>query len=91
MSMIVLEYLFPLFFLIVYPFFPESPYWLLKNGKFDEARKSLNRIHGSHDQAFIDFEMKRLTGEVRESQELAEQTKLKGPPYLQIFQHQNLV
>jgi Sugar (and other) transporter len=91
MSMIVLEYLFPLFFVIMYPFFPESPYWLIKNGKFDEARKSLNRIHGSRDQAFIDFEMKRLTEEVRESQELAEQTKLKGPPYLQIFQGENLV
>jgi hypothetical protein len=89
--MIILEYFFPLFFLIVYPFFPESPYWLIKNGKFDDARKSLNTIHGSGDQAFIDFEMKRLTGEVRESQELAEQTKLKGPPYLQIFQRPNLV
>lgn len=91
MSLIIMEYFFPLFFLIIYPFFPESPYWLIKNGKFDEARKSLNTIHGSKDQDLIESEMKRIEEDVRFSQELANEVKLKGPAYLQLFQGDNLV
>jgi len=91
MSLIVMEYFFPLFFLIIYPFFPESPYWLIRNGKLDEARQSLNKIHGSKDQEFINSEMRRIEEDVRFSEELAGQVKLKGPAYLQLFQGNNLV
>jgi hypothetical protein len=86
-----MQYFFPLFFLIVYPFFPESPYYLIKKGKYDEARKSLNRIHGSGEQEYINLQMTRIEKSVQFSEELAKTTAANGPAFLQLFRGTNLV
>jgi hypothetical protein len=91
MTLIVIQYFFPIFLLLVYPFFPESPYWLIKKGKHEEARKSLNKIHNSKKQELVDFEMERLEKNVRLSEELARMTAAKGPAFFQLFQGTNLV
>jgi Sugar (and other) transporter len=91
-TMFVVQYIFPFVLFCGYPFFPESPYYLLKKGKIDQARKSLNRIHGSGDQDFINIELERIQNNVRTSEEL-ELTRMaaKGVPYLQLFRGINLV
>ena len=91
MSLIVMQYFFPVFFLVVYPFFPESPYYLIKNGKYDEARKSLNRIHGSSQQEYINLQMTRIEKSVQFSEELAKLTAANGPAFFQLFRGTNLV
>lgn len=53
---------------MVWPFFPESPYWLVREKRYDDARRSLKRMYGladdgSHD-AFYDIEIKRLQEDV---------------------------
>ena len=89
--LVVLEYIFPFILFIVWPFFPESPYWLIKNGRDEQARKSLIRIHGSKDPEFIDIEIARLKNNVKLSDELAASQQNNGVPYLQLFQLHNLV
>jgi hypothetical protein len=86
-----MEYFFTLLVLVVYPFFPESPYYLIKKGKHEEARKSLNRIHGAHDAGFITIEMNRIEKNVHFSDELAKLAAANGPPYLQLFKGTNRV
>ncbi|KAF2094705.1 general substrate transporter [Rhizodiscina lignyota] len=76
--------------LVIYPFFPESPYYLIKIGKDDAARKALIHVHGGHDQSLIDAEMKRLAAQVEFSEELQRAAMAKGPPLLQVFQGTNL-
>lgn len=91
MTLIVLQYIFPIFLLIVYPFFPESPYWLIKKGRLEDARKSLNKIHGSDQQEYINIQMAQLEKNVQFSEELARMTAAKGPAFFQLFQGTNLV
>lgn len=91
MSLIVMQYFFPLLLLCVYPFFPESPYYLIKKGKPEEARKSLNRIHGSGEQEYINLQMVRIEKNVRFSEELAQMTAVDGPAFFQLFRGINLV
>jgi SP family general alpha glucoside:H+ symporter-like MFS transporter len=38
------QWLWPVIILIGIPFAPESPWWLIRQGKLDEAEKALNRL-----------------------------------------------
>lgn len=87
----MLEYVFIFILFVVWPFFPESPYWLVKAGNDQKARNSLIRIHGSKDQEFIDVEMTRLKNNVKLSDELEASHHHTGVPYLQLFLPPNLV
>ena len=86
-----MEYFFAVLLFVVYPFLPESPYFLIKKGKHDEARKSLNKIHGSKDHNFISVELDRIEKNVKFSDELAKIAAANGPPYYQLFRGTNLV
>jgi hypothetical protein len=86
-----MEYFFAVLIFAVYPFLPESPYYLLRKGNPDQAQKSLNRIHGSQDQNFISIELERIAKNVKFSDELAKAAATNGLPYLQLFRGTNLV
>ena len=86
-----MEYFFAVLIFVVYPFLPESPYYLLRKGNSDQARKSLNKIHGSQDQIFISIELERIDKNVKFSDELARTAAANGPPYIQLFRGTNLV
>ena len=76
--------------LAVYPWYPESPYYLIKRGDYDLARISLARIHGSDDQALIDAEMRRMGKDVAFSQAIRVDAEQSGPLLRQCFQGTNL-
>ncbi|KAH8601835.1 general substrate transporter [Bisporella sp. PMI_857] len=42
-----IQWLWPLIILIAVPFAPESPWWLVRKGRFDEAEKALRRLASS--------------------------------------------
>ncbi|KAL6232695.1 hypothetical protein BDW75DRAFT_242717 [Aspergillus navahoensis] len=44
-------------------FFPESPYWLVRQGKSTQARKSLQRIYGMKEDALYTVEVRRMESE----------------------------
>lgn len=88
--LIVLQFMWVGIMLLGYPIFPESPYWLLKHGRPEKARKSLQWVHGRSDQSLIDAEMKRIQVAVNFSEELKRTTAAKGPEFLQLFQGSNL-
>jgi MFS family permease len=90
MSLIVLQFAFVLVLAVGWPFYPESPYWLLKTGKSDKARKALGRMHGSSRTTLIEAEMVRIAEEVRVSEEMKALARQGGPPILQCFQGTNL-
>lgn len=54
----------PVMLVLVWPFFPESPYWLIREDKHAAARKSLERMYGFEDPIFYEIEMKRLQEDV---------------------------
>lgn len=56
---------------IVWTFFPESPYWLIREEKYEAARKSLERMYEFDDPNFYEIEMKRLQEDVRFCEERA--------------------
>jgi len=58
-------YIFPGILIIVWPFFPESPYWLVRQGRSAQARASLRRVYGIKDEAFYDIELDRIQEEHR--------------------------
>lgn len=91
MSLIVIQYMFPAIFLIVYPFFPESPYFFIKKGKPDAARKSLNRIYGSGQKEYVDIQMARIQKAVQLNEELIQMTAAEGFAPFQPFYRKNLV
>jgi Sugar (and other) transporter len=90
-TLIVVQYLLPAILLAGVFWFPESAYYLIKNGKFEEARQALNRTHGSGDQDFINVEMKRITENVRFSEQLKKEAALGGPLIYQCFRGKNAV
>ncbi|KAL5313975.1 hypothetical protein ACEPPN_018399 [Leptodophora sp. 'Broadleaf-Isolate-01'] len=54
----------------VWPFFPESPYWLVRQGRETEARKSLQRIYGFKELEFYDMELHRMQAEIAFTRDL---------------------
>lgn len=52
-----------MFLTIVYPWFPESPSWLIRQSRNIDARKSLQRMYGLDDATFYETEMSRLRSE----------------------------
>ena len=63
----------------------------MKKGKTDKARKALERTYGTGDQSFIDIELKRITENVRFSEEVHREAAVKGPLLYQCFRGTNLV
>lgn len=55
---------------IVWPFFPESPYWLVREGRPEQARRSLRRMYGFDNDDFYDIELRRLEEEVAISNQI---------------------
>ena len=76
---------------MLYPFFPESPYYLLQKGDTKRARESLVRMHGSEDQVLIDAEVTRIQSNVIASEEAKRAAQNNGPLVLQCLQGSNLV
>ena len=76
---------------MLYPFFPESPYYLLQKGDIKRARESLVRMHGSDDQVLIDAEVTRIQSNVIASEEVKRAAQNNGPLVLQCFQGSNQV
>lgn len=54
----------------MWPFFPESPYWLVRQGRETEARKSLQRIYGFKELEFYDMELHRMQAEIAFTRDL---------------------
>jgi len=87
----VIQYGLPAILLSTVFFFPESAYFLIKQGKFEAAQKALRRLYGSKDPEFLDIELKRLTENVRFSEELQKEAAIGGPLVYQCFRGTNLV
>ncbi|THZ54970.1 putative maltose permease [Aureobasidium pullulans] len=43
-----LQLLFAVFLLVLLPFAPESPWWLVKKGKIEQAKKALEKLYGAN-------------------------------------------
>ncbi|KAF5008259.1 hypothetical protein FDECE_5457 [Fusarium decemcellulare] len=78
-TVVVSMYFFPATLLLLYPWFPESPYWLIRENKKEKARRSLERMYGKRKQELIDHELNRLEEDVRMNTEV--QANLEGPHY----------
>jgi hypothetical protein len=89
--MMVIQYALPAILLFFSYWFPESAYFLIKKGKIEAAEKALKQTYGSHNQEFLDIEMKRLTENVRFSEELLKEAAIGGPVLYQCFRGTNLV
>jgi hypothetical protein len=87
----VIQYSLPLILLAGSPFFPESAYYLIKKGKVEAAERALKRTHGSVDPTFLDIELKRLTENVRFSEQLKKEAAIGGPLLYQCFRGTHLV
>ena len=90
-TLMVIQYSLPAILLAGSIFFPESAYFLIKKGKIEAAEKALRRTHGSKDKQFLEIEFKRLTENVRVSEEIKKQAALGGPLIYQCFRGTNLV
>ncbi|KAF4472548.1 Hexose transporter [Fusarium albosuccineum] len=78
-TVVVSMYFFPATLLLLYPWFPESPHWLIRENKKEKARQSLERMYGKTKQQLIDHELNRLEEDVRMNTEV--QANLEGPRY----------
>jgi len=87
----VIQYSLPAILLAGVFFFPESAYFLIKQGKIEAAQKALRRLYGSKDPEFLDIELKRLTENVRFSEQLKKEAAIGGPLIYQCFRGTNLV
>lgn len=81
-----------MFFLIIgYPFFPESPYFILSKKKDTVfAEKELRRIYGGKDQALLAAELVRIQKLVNDDETALRNAKAQGPPIQQCFRGTNL-
>ncbi|KAL6360863.1 hypothetical protein LRP88_06571 [Fusarium phalaenopsidis] len=57
---VVAMYFFP-----PWPFFPESPYWLVRRGRNADAKKALRRIYGFKESEYYGIEVCRIEEEIR--------------------------
>lgn len=71
-TVIAVQYIWPLLLIVGVWWFPESPYWLIREGDPDKARRALQKLYGrrQNSDAFFDIEMDRLTTDVRVTQDL---------------------
>lgn len=67
---VVAMYIFPIILVAGYWWFPESPYWLLREGRKAEAVDCLRRIHGIKEEGFYVAEVRRIEEEIRIVQEV---------------------
>jgi hypothetical protein len=72
-------------------FFAESPYYLLKKGRVEEAQKALRKIYSSKFPEFLQLEVERLTEEARFSDALKEAANLGGPALWQCWRGGNAI
>ncbi|KAJ6442354.1 MFS transporter [Purpureocillium lavendulum] len=72
---IICMYIYPLMLVVVWPFFPESPYWLVREERCEDARKSLQRMYGFDSPDFYDIELRRLQEDVRLCEEMTGTSK----------------
>jgi hypothetical protein len=56
-------YIFPAILTAGWFFFPESPYWLVRQGQTTAARKALKRVYGFQNDAFYTVEVRRMDSE----------------------------
>ncbi|KAI6784559.1 uncharacterized protein J7T54_006604 [Emericellopsis cladophorae] len=59
---VVAMYTFPLILAAARPFFPKSPYWLVRRGRTLDAKKALRRIYGLQEAEYDDIEINRRQG-----------------------------
>ncbi|KKZ60099.1 hypothetical protein EMCG_00790 [[Emmonsia] crescens] len=57
-------WVYSVFLTAVYPWFPESPYWLDRQNRHQEASRCLHRMYGVDDDAFYEIEMRRIQEDV---------------------------
>ena len=89
---VILQFMFIIVLALGYPFFPESPYYLIMKDRDDDTvRKSLCRIHGSTDPGLIEAELIRIKANFAASQELNRLAGTDGHPLFQIFKPRHLV
>ncbi|KAF2491375.1 general substrate transporter [Lophium mytilinum] len=89
-ALIVLQFVFVVILVGGYPFYPESPHYLLSKDQTAKATKALTQIHGSGDPSLIDAELSRISANVRSSKEVQASAAQKGPLLLQCFRGTNL-
>lgn len=89
--LVILQLVTVVLILIFYPFFPESAYFLLCKRNEDQARRSLNIMHGSGDQNLIEAELVRLKLALDFAENLRRSAKNNGPLIVQCFQGSNRV
>lgn len=68
--------LFIVILTVVWPFFPESPYWLARRGRTEDARRALRRIYGIREDEFYDMEISRMEHEIRVTNEIRDATEV---------------
>lgn len=90
-TLMVIQYSLPCILLAGSFWFPESAYYLIKKGEPDKAQKALKQTHGSGDQEFLDVEFKRISENVRFSEQLLKEAAIGGPLLYQCFRGTNLV
>ncbi|KAL3442394.1 putative MFS transporter [Aspergillus insuetus] len=56
-------YIFPAILTAGWFFFPESPYWLVRQGQTTAARKALKRVYGFQNDTFYTVEVRRMESE----------------------------
>jgi len=68
---------FPFLQLAFWPFLPESPRWLLANGKTEHARAVLVKHHGNGDEnsPLVEFEIKEIQQTIKIEKEIAATSK----------------
>ncbi|CAK7201577.1 hypothetical protein SEUCBS139899_004283 [Sporothrix eucalyptigena] len=90
-SLIVLQFAYVLFLIIGYPFFPESPYFILsKKQDPAAAEKQLGRIYGRKDLLLLTAEIVRIQKLVDDDEAAKRLALAQGPPIQQCFRGANL-
>ncbi|KAK4893442.1 hypothetical protein LTR27_008124 [Elasticomyces elasticus] len=67
---VVAMYFFPFILTVVWPWFPESPYWLIRQGRVEQGKKSLKRMYGFDDEDFYSGELRRIETEIHLSNQV---------------------